>query len=67
MKAELAASGMTEEEILLKAQVLMKAFGKEATTSMPQYSIASAQKNNALKQINVSPKDFAQVIKIYNM
>merc|ERR1719211_703868 len=62
MKAELAASGMTEEEILLKAQVLMKAFGKEDTTSMAQYSLASAQKNNALKQINVSPKDFAQAV-----
>ena len=40
MKAELAASGMTEEEILLKAQVLMKAFGKEDTTSMAQYSLS---------------------------
>ena len=28
MKLELAASGLTEEEILVKAQLLMKAFGK---------------------------------------
>ena len=67
MKAELAASGMSEEEILHKAQMLMKAFGKEDTSSMAQYSLASAQKNVALKQMQTSPKDFAQVATIYIM
>ena len=61
MKAELAASGMSEEEILHKAQMLMKAFGKEDNSSMAQFSLASAQKNVALKQMGTSPKDFALV------
>merc|ERR1719369_1353716 len=34
MKLELAASGLTEEEILHKAELLMKAFGKEDSNSM---------------------------------
>ena len=62
MKAELAASGLSEEEILHKAQMLMKAFGREESSSMAQFSLASAQKNAALKQNNTSPKDFAQVL-----
>ena len=65
MKAELAASGLSEEQILQKAQNLMKAFGKEDTGSMAQYSLASAQKNVALKHNNTSPKDFAQVSSKY--
>merc|ERR1712036_154789 len=35
-----------------------KAFGKEDTTSMAQYSLASAQQNNT------SPKDFAQAVMV---
>ena len=61
MKAELAASGLSEEEILHKAQMLMKAFGREDSSSMAEFSLASAQKNAALKQNGTSPKDFAQV------
>ena len=63
---ELAASGMSEEDILAKACLLMKAFGKEdASASMAEYSLAGKQKNSALKQNSTSPKDFAQVIGIY--
>ena len=51
MKAELAASGLSEEEILHKAQMLMKAFGREDEGSMAQFSLASAQKNVALKHM----------------
>ena len=61
MKAELAASGLSEEDILKKAQMLMKAFGREDSSSMAEFSLASAQKNAALKQNGTSPKDFAQV------
>ena len=64
MKAELAASGLSEEEILHKAQMLMKAFGREDSSSMAEFSLASAQKNAALKQNGTSPKDFAQVSRI---
>ena len=62
MKKELQASGMSEEEILHKTQVLMKAFGKnDPAASMAEYALAGKQKNVALKQINIPPKDFAQV------
>ena len=63
MKAELAASGMSEEDILAKACLLMKAFGREdATASMAEYSLAGKQTNSALKKNNTSPKDFTQVV-----
>ena len=61
MKMELAASGLSEEDILHKAQMLMKAFGREDTASTAEFSLISAQKNAALKQCNVTPKDFSTV------
>lgn len=63
MKAELKASGLTEEEILQKTTVLMKAFNKtDPTADIAQYALASKQKNSALKKNNTSPKDFTLVI-----
>ncbi len=62
MKKELQASGMSEEEILHKTQILMKAFRREdPTATMAEYALASKQKNVALKQIKIPPKDFTQV------
>ena len=62
MKEELKASGLSEEQILLKAQTLMKAFGREdPTAGMAEYSLPTKQKNVALKHNETSPKDFAQV------
>lgn len=61
MKLELANSGMSEEDILRKTQLLMKSFGKDEGSSLAEYSLASKQKNSALKQNATSPKDFAQV------
>ena len=39
MKLELGASGLSEEEILHKTQLLMKAFGKEDTASTAEYRL----------------------------
>ena len=61
MKAELENSGLSEEEIFHKTQVLMKAFGKEGESDLAEYSLAGKQKNSALRKIDLSPKDFAQV------
>jgi len=62
MQAELAASGLTEEEILEKTQLLMKSFGKEDTASTAEYKLLSKQKNNALKKAEISPKDFTTIM-----
>merc|ERR1719383_522712 len=62
MLDELAASGLSEEEILEKAQILMKAFGKEDTASTAEYKLLSKQRNNALKKAEISPKDFTMVM-----
>ena len=62
MKAELRNSGMSEEEILKKTCVLMKAFNREDPgASMAEYNLASKQKNLALKNNGTSPKDFTLV------
>ena len=65
MKMELAASGMSEEEILAKAQLLMKAFGKEDTASTAEYKLLSKQKNKALVKAEIPPKDFSAVSIFY--
>lgn len=63
MKAELRNSGMSEEEILQKTQVLMKAFKREdPTATIAEYALASKQKNSALKKNNTSPKDFTLAV-----
>ena len=61
MKMELAASGLSEEEILAKAQLLMKAFGKEDAGSTAEYKLLSKQKNKALVKAEIPPKDFTAV------
>ena len=61
MKMELAASGLSEEEILAKAQLLMKAFGKEDAASTAEYKLLSKQKNKALVKAEIPPKDFSAV------
>ena len=62
MKAELKASGMSEEEILQKTCILMKAFNRtDPMLSMAEYNLASKQKNLALKNNSTSPKDFTLV------
>ena len=61
MMSELAASGMGEEEILKKTQLLMKSFGKEEVGSTAEYKLVGKQKNSALKQAEISPKDFTAV------
>ena len=62
MMAELANAGLTQEDILHKTQVLMKAFKREdPTATLAEYALASKQKNLALKQNNTSPKDFTLV------
>lgn len=62
MKAELANSGMSEEEILKKTCTLMKSFKREdPTASMAEYALANKQKNSAMKKNNTSPKDFTLV------
>ena len=65
MKMELAASGMSEEEILAKAQLLMKAFGKEDTASTAEFKLLSKQKNKALVKAEIPPKDFTAVRKYF--
>ena len=61
MKMKLAASGLTEEEILAKTQILMKAFGKEEAGSTAEYKLLSKQKNKALIKAEIPPKDFSAV------
>lgn len=61
MKLELAASGLSEEEILHKTQLLMKAFGKEEVGSTAEYKMLSKQKNKALVKAELPPKDFTTV------
>jgi len=62
MKLELAASGLSEEEILHKTQLLMKAFGKEETGSTAEYKLLSKQKNKALVKAEIPPKDFSAIV-----
>jgi len=62
MKMELAASGLSEEEILAKAQLLMKAFGKEDAGSTAEYKLLSKQKNKALVKAEIPPKDFTAIV-----
>lgn len=61
LKMELAASGLSEEEILAKAQLLMKAFGKEDAASTAEFKLLSKQKNKALVKAEIPPKDFSAV------
>ena len=61
MKLELAASGLTEEEILEKAKLLMRAFGKEEAGSTADFMLMSKQTNAALVQAGLPPKDFTSV------
>ena len=61
MKLELAASGLSEEEILEKAKLLMRAFGKEEAGSTAEYKLLSKQKNKALIKAEIPPKDFTAV------
>uniref|UniRef100_A0A0K2U280 Uncharacterized protein n=1 Tax=Lepeophtheirus salmonis TaxID=72036 RepID=A0A0K2U280_LEPSM len=62
MKAELLDSGMSEEDIFRKTQLLMQAFGRDESGSLAEYSLVGKQKNSALKKIELSPKDFAQIV-----
>eukprot|EP00091_Calanus_sinicus_P012383 TRINITY_DN2794_c0_g1_i4.p1 TRINITY_DN2794_c0_g1~~TRINITY_DN2794_c0_g1_i4.p1 ORF type:complete len:974 (-),score=303.85 TRINITY_DN2794_c0_g1_i4:613-3534(-) len=62
MKLELAASGLSEEEILHKTQLLMKAFGKEEVGSTAEYKLLSKQKNKALIKAEIPPKDFTAIV-----
>jgi len=62
MKMELAASGLSEEEILHKTQLLMKAFGKEEVGSTAEYKLLSKQKNKALIKAEIPPKDFTAIV-----
>jgi len=62
MKMELAASGLSEEEILHKTQLLMKAFGKEEVGSTAEYKLLSKQKNKALIKAEIPPKDFSAIV-----
>jgi len=63
MKAELKASGMSDEDILKKSCILMKAFKREdASASIAEYNLPSKQRNVALKQNGTSPKDFTLAV-----
>jgi len=62
MKMELAASGLSEEDILHKTQLLMKAFGKEEVGSTAEYKLLSKQKNKALVKAEIPPKDFTAIV-----
>jgi len=62
MMEELQASGLSAEEILEKAQILMKAFGKEDLASTAEYKLLSKQRNQALKKAEISPKDFTTLM-----
>ena len=61
MKLELAASGLSEEEILEKAKLLMRAFGKEEAGSTAEFMLMSKQTNAALVKAGLPPKDFTSV------
>ena len=61
MKLELAASGLSEEEILEKAKLLMRAFGKEEAGSTAEFMLMSKQTNAALVKSGLPPKDFTLV------
>ena len=61
MKLELAASGLSEEEILEKAKLLMRAFGKEEAGSTAEFMLMSKQTNAALQKAGLPPKDFTSV------
>ena len=61
MQSELASSGLSEEKILERTQILMKAFNKEEAGSTAEYKLIGKQKNSALKQAEISPKDFTAV------
>ena len=67
MKMELAASGLSEEEILKKTQLLMKAFGKEEAGSTAEYKLLSKQKNKALIKAEIPPKDFTAVSNFFSV
>jgi len=62
MKLELAASGLSEEEILEKAKLLMRAFGKEEAGSTAEFMLMSKQTNAALVQAGLPPKDFTSIV-----
>jgi len=62
MKLELAASGLSEEEILEKAKLLMRAFGKEEAGSTAEFMLMSKQTNAALVKSGLPPKDFTLIV-----
>merc|ERR1719211_37395 len=62
MKLELAASGLSEEEILEKAKLLMRAFGKEEAGSTAEFMLMSKQTNGALVKSGLPPKDFTLIV-----
>jgi len=62
MKLELAASGLSEEEILEKAKLLMRAFGKEEAGSTAEFMLMSKQTNAALQKAGLPPKDFTSIV-----
>jgi len=62
LKMELAASGLSEEEILAKTLLLMKAFGKEDAANTAEYKLLSRQKNKALVKAEIPPKDFSAIV-----
>lgn len=61
MMSELASSGLSEEQILERTKILMKAFNKEEAGSTAEYKLIGKQKNSALKQAEISPKDFTAI------
>lgn len=62
MKDELSKTDMSEDEILEKTKALIKIFSKdEPDCSILDLSLVSKQPNSALRQAEVSPKDFAKV------
>merc|ERR550539_1705920 len=62
MKLELAASGLSEEEILEKAKLLMRAFSKEEAGSTAEFMLVSKQTDGALVQAGLPPKDFTSIV-----
>merc|ERR1719397_2053910 len=62
MKLELAASGLSEEEILEKAKLLMRAIGKEEAGSSAEFMLMSKQTNAALQKAGLPPKDFTSIV-----
>ena len=68
MQRELSKSGLSEEEILEKTKAVMKAFGSASSNAnemneaeLLDLSLVSKQTNSALRQAQVSPKEFAKV------